>query len=729
LEASQELVSNRELTLRKEISVLSNSCTEIVLSIDDEPADSRTTEHSTALSVGLYAVADQGKIVASVAYMELLSLSDLQSTITVSGVAVPEAILHLSRPGILRDFRVVQVFLNPYLSMDGTDYLIRRAVIRVENWGGTGENERMSDRRAISPLWDRIYRQCIVNYEAQDLPHTWTGTGPRYIVISRSRFDQEVTQLVEWKRIQGYGVDLVTLEDLGFTDPTSEEAMDSTKAYIAHAYFNWEVKPEFVLLVGDISDGDPDGSIWTKKFYNPLWGQGWRYYDQWYAFVDGDDTLPDIMIGRIPDENIERMNYMLAKTVDYEKNPNIDGTWQKNALMTVTHPEPDHPTVQTKEFVSDLLADWGMSVTERFQEQATPAQIIPVINLGLTFYNYRAQHSFPCDWSGTFTADDVAYVNNVRKLGLWTVLGCNTAAFHHSSTTTAELLLRHGYTDPSNPKGAVALIGSQAGTWYEYSNALDKGIYTAFTDMDATLVGEALLLGLLWACDNSAPGDTQDIMMKEFVILGDPSLQVWTDVPSPMVVVLDPQTIPVGQTTDLLVSATYETSEPIGDALVCLSRDSDIYVYGYTDGSGAVTLPLSPTSEGEVNVTVTACNTIPHLGLIDVVGPCPPEEPGILTVEADQAGSVLLSWADVTEGTCGTPVLVDHYEIHRSSNAYFQVGDDTLIGTTPDHEFTDIDALPGDTDCCYYRIVAVSDGGMPSAASATVGAARWQLIE
>jgi len=323
----------------------------------------------------------------------------------------------------------------------------------------------------------------------------------------------------------------------------------------------------------------------------------------------------------------------------------------------------------------------------------------------------------------------VAYVYNVRKLGIWTVLGCNTAAFHLSYPITAELLLRHGYTDPSSPRGAVAFIGSQAGTWYEYSNALDQGIYTAFTEMDASLLGEALLSGLFWACDNSAPGDTQDIMMREFTILGDPSLQVWTGVPSPMVVASDPPTIPVGQATDVSVTVTSQTSEPIGDALVCFSNDSDNYVYGYTDGSGEVSLPLLPTSEGEVDVTVTAYNMIPYFGSIDVVAPCPPEEPTSLAAETDGMGNVFVTWSPVTEGTCGAPVLVDHYEVHRSSCAYFQVGDGTLIGTTPDHEFADLDILPGDTGCCYYRIVAISAGEDVSAPSNIVGAIQGSLFQ
>jgi hypothetical protein len=39
---------------------------------------------------------------------------------------------------------------------------------------------------------------------------------------------------------------------------------------------------------------------------------------------------------------------MFAKSIDYEKNRNREGQWQQNAVMTVTHPDLNHPTVQTK---------------------------------------------------------------------------------------------------------------------------------------------------------------------------------------------------------------------------------------------------------------------------------------------------------------------------------------------------------------------------------------------
>ena len=633
-------------------------------------------------------------------------------------------------PGIWRDLRVVSLSIQPYITAEADFMLARKIVVTIRNEGGTGINEKDHPSAMVSPLWDSLYRKYILNYENLNLEVRNRGTGNRYLVISRSQFDTITPDFMEWKTRQGYGVEVKTIESLGYSGSqiTTSACLNATKNYIETAYTTWPDGLDFVLLIGDIFDENHDGSIWTEKFYNYFYSQGYKFHDQWYSYLEGNDLFPEIFVGRLPDSNTDRMSYLISKTIEYEKNPYINGTWQKNALMTLRsyHYDPDVNThiIATKNYVSDLLSGWGMNVTERFQSQANSSQILPVINQGLTFYNYRGDYCSSTNWNNTFDDGDVQYISNTDKLGIWTVLSCSSANFDYSYASTAELLLRHGYTDPSNPKGAVAFIGSQAYTSYLFNDPLDKGIYLAWADSGATLLGQAFTSGRIYAWNN-ATGLTQskkESGMKEYTILGDPSLQVWTDVPTSISVETDPATVPTGTESNVEITVSTTTSRaPVADALVCLWKDAEVYVYGYTNGSGTVTLPVTPASAGDITLTATGYNRIPFLGSISATASSVPRAPENLSVSISSGTNVSLTWSPVTLDISGSPISIEHYEVYRSTEAYFDTGSLSPIGSSTGSSYTDTGSAGSETVNCYYRIIAVSDGAASSEPSDPAG--------
>jgi hypothetical protein len=709
------------LPFAADATVLASTLGETVLEISIDVENPGLLSESHSAGVGLVAVAHRGQIKASILEVEASNVTSFDQTIAVPSAEVPQTVVQLGRPAIWRDLRVVTLRIAPCWDFATTTLIARRLLVRIESIGGLGINEKTRSVRSVSPMWDNLYRRHVLNYDSMDLPKGERGTGKRYLVISRDRFNSQTPQFVTWKTRQGYRVDIVTLEDLGYTDPTPTACLNATRNYIQNAYNTWPETPEFVLLVGDILGSIPDGSIYTETFYNMLWWEGTRYYDQWYALLEGSDLLPDIMLGRFPDVNTTRLDYELAKTIEYEKYPNIDGTWQKNALMTAKHQyEPNGPTMQTKAYVSDILSGWGMDVTERFQSQATPSQILPVVNQGLTFYNYRGYYCGSTNWYDTFRSSDVQYLTNTDKLGVWTILSCSSAHFDGSSAITAELLLRHDYTNPASPKGAVAFIGSQAYTWYLYNNALDKGIYQAFTNNGASILGDAFVSGKLFAYNTTSHSDTQAVMMREYTILGDPSLQVWTDVPTAMTVTTDPTTIPVGPSTNVDISVTTATRAPIPGALVCLWKGTEVYIYGYTNTAGSITLPVQPTTEGTVKLTVTAYNHVPHLSDIPAAsGSGIPQAP---VIDAQAIGNHLrLTWAPVTQDLEGAPITVDHYNVYRNTVAHYSVSGASFLGSTDSSPYDDYNVVGNPSVNYFYRIVAVSTGGQASPPSDAVG--------
>ncbi len=610
--------------------VLSSSPTSVLLEVSVTVTDRDQLPSQDAVSIGLVAISPQGNVQASLIQAEVSPVQDPKTTITVEPAKLPRASVILGAPAIWRDLRVVDVSVAPCWETSDGAAIAHRLLIEITNLGGVGINEKASPMRPVSPIWDRMYRRHVLNYDSLNLSRLQRGTGKRYIVISRTAFDAQTPQFVEWKTRQGYGVDLVTLESLGHAHhPTSSDAMDAMKDYILDAYNNWPETPEFVLLVGDMDSGNLSGSLWTKTFYNAFYSQGYRPHDQWYAFLEGDDLFADIMVGRFPDWNATRMDYQLAKTIAYEKTPHIESenAWQKRGIMTLD--SSISATINTKNAVSDHLNSWGMNISEFF---SSPWNVTATMSTGFTFYNYRGDYCSSTGWGSTFYDNDVPYVNNQNKPGVFTILSCSSACFDYGYSSTAELLLRHDYSNPSIFKGAVAFVGSQAYTAYQWNNPLDKGFYYAWADSNKAILGEALLSAKIYAWNNSPHGTTgewnrRNCMMKEYTILGDPSLQVWTDVPEEMTVAATPSTVPMNQTTNVTVSVTTPTRGPVAGALVCFRRDPDVFVYGYADASGEVVLAVTPATEGAIDLTATAYNNIP---VLDSITATPGEGPYVV---------------------------------------------------------------------------------------------------
>ena len=65
------------------------------------------------------------------------------------------------------------------------------------------------------------------------------------------------------------------------------------KNYISDAYYNWEIPPEIVGLIGDT------GGNFSLPNYSHSWGGYGGATDFDYTQLDGGDLIPEIFIGRI----------------------------------------------------------------------------------------------------------------------------------------------------------------------------------------------------------------------------------------------------------------------------------------------------------------------------------------------------------------------------------------------------------------------------------------------
>lgn len=318
-------------------------------------------------------------------------------------------------------------------------------------------------------------------------------------------------------------------------------------------------------------------------------------------------------------------------------------------------------------------------------------------------------------------------MTNTNKLGLWTVLSCSSAEFD-GPTTTAEYLLRWDYTEPSNPKGALAFIGSQAYTSYLFNDPLDQGIYLAWTDSGATMPGQALLAGKLyaWATATGLTSGERNSGMNEYTLLGDPSVQMFTDVPTVPTVTLVPNQVPVGTTTNVTVTVS-APSGSVPYALVCLRKSGDLYVWGYTNRLGQLVLAVSPTTAGDIDVTMTAYNVRTYLGTFPATAVSQPASPANVAATSSAMAGITLTWSPVTQDVLGNPITIHHYDVYRHTVAHFTIDGLTPIAAPTGTTYTDPGAAGDPSVNRFYRIVAVSLSQGSSAPSSAVGEFDYQL--
>ena len=137
-------------------------------------------------------------------------------------------------------------------------------------------------------------------------------------------------------------------------------------------------------------------------------------------------------------------------------------------------------------------------------------------------------------------------------------------------------------------------------------------------------LGAAHLISMDHFCPPSAHSDSFEVdvldwCIKEYNLLGEPELPMWTLEMIPMTVDHPGY---VGGATTVDVTVTDPTDGPVEDARVCLQKGDwqtgDIYEIGYTDASGQVGIFVSPSSAGTMDITVWAHNHETYQGTIDV---------------------------------------------------------------------------------------------------------------
>ncbi len=506
----------------------------------------------------------------------------------------PQNLARQTTPFILRDIRGTSVYVYPfrYNAVTNTLRVYQNLTVQLIESDTEVTNPLTHLNSEINREMNGIYKSVFINYDpvAEDLT---IGEMGDILVLCTSRDEVVMEPYVEWKREKGYEVFTQTVATGTNVKTTIQDAYDANNELL------------YVLLVGDWADIKSD----MLSGYAPM--------DPQLGCVVGSDQVADITIGRLSGNSADQIAVQVNKTIQYEKNPEMSGSWYQGALGIGSAEgagigdDGEVDKVHIQNIYDNKLDPFTYEdYFTAYDPGGNATQVSNAVNSGVSIINYCG-HGSQTSWGTTgFSNNNVNALSNGDMLPFIFSVACVNGAFHESGDCFAEAWLKK-----ENGGAVLTLMATINQPWQppmrgqDYFNDILTGgfDYSAYpgqngisTDEQRTTIGAIVFNGLVLMTTESG-GSSDWETAKTWHIFGDPSLQPRTAMPGDISL----------SSNVILAGAPFATSVtgpggPVEGAMVCLSQDGEYYK-AITDASGAVNIDHSLVP-GTAKLVVTAFN-------------------------------------------------------------------------------------------------------------------------
>jgi len=505
--------------------------------------------------------------------------------------------------GTMRGVKVANLAISPvnYNPSTGTIKVYNNIKVEVNFRNSDVAKTEQIRKSTYSPYFESVYQRFFNNKNVIDDHPDLTKYPVKMLILSDRMFESALAPYIEWKTKKGFDV-IVNYTDEGYA------TVAEIKTWVQTHYdagTPTDPAPSFCLFVGDVAQ-IPASQTGVNS------GEA---TDLYYFSQDGD-YFPEIYYGRFSANNLTELQPQIDKTLYHEKYEFADPTYLDDVTLIAGtdgtwNPRVGQPTVQygTQNYfnssygftnVNDYLTSYaGCYDNER---------------ISVSLINYTA-HCGETSWSGpSLTISDVNAMTNTGKYPLAIGNCCQSSKF--GVNCIGEAWVR------AENKGAVAYIGSAPSTlWFEdfywavgafpivgnndgYVPTVGEttlGVYDAMFLSDYVSVDATVFLGNLVVTEVDVQGYPQHsnplYYWEAYNCLGDPSLVPYYTQGETNTVSHLP-TIPLGVTS-------YDiTAEP--GSYAAISKDGILYGAALVDGTGTVSVPITPiVSGGDVDIVVT----------------------------------------------------------------------------------------------------------------------------
>ncbi|MFO8055265.1 MAG: C25 family cysteine peptidase [Bacteroidales bacterium] len=516
----------------------------------------------------------------------------------------PSVIAGTGKPYHFRDFSGVPLQITPmqYNPVSKELRLYTELIIKVTFSGPGQVNEEVS--REFIP----VYQRHFLNF--QSTRYSPLGEKGEMLVFTHPNFDQEIRPFVDWKTKTGIAVEQVRIDTLG-----SGTAQD-IQSYISQYYQNHNLV--YVLLVGDaqfvptnnLSSGDSDNA---------------------YGYLAGNDSYPELFVGRFSAEDNTDVQTMVQRTLMYESGPVNAGSWINKSLglaskegpgdnneMDYEHVRGMHNQLQGYTYTHLLEMYEGSQGGNDAPGDPVSSMVSQGLNQGIGNVLYTG-HGSSSSWiTSGFSSSDVDQLTNTTAWPFILAVACVNGDFA-GNTCFAEHWLRAEHN--GTPTGAIAAFMSTINqSWNPPMRAQDEMVDILVESSPNNIkrtFGGLSVNGCM--AMNDAYGSQGDEITDTWVIFGDPSVMIRTDTSRTLSPAFT-QVIFPGDTA-LTVSSSEE------DARVALSRDGELLDVQYVQ-NGMATLNFSAfTGPDTLTLAMAAYN---HDIFMDTIFVSPADNPYVI---------------------------------------------------------------------------------------------------
>jgi len=345
-----------------------------------------------------------------------------------------------------------------------------------------------------------------------------TARSADYLLICPYAFRTQAYRLAKHRFTNGLNVVVAPLPDIYNEFGYGIVDADTIKQFVGYVFHHWTPpRPRFALLMGE-GTYDPLGHIGSVPSVNLPTKFGISPFviaakDTWYGLVDGDDLLPDVMIGRMSVSSTVFLSNIVSKVIAF------DGATITNTALLVA----DNGDTNNNFFGSSttnifhILFSNGFSITSTMLP-LNPSQARPTIsnNFNRRVVSYVG-HGAVDRWSSVnaWNTLDTAGLNNTFY-PLVAIFSCNNGSFVDRQTNCLSEVMIESY------RGASSVFSPTALSVQQYADLMANGFMNGLAVDKRRYLGDIAYRAYL-SLFNFNPNVSE---LETYQILGDPGLLV-----------------------------------------------------------------------------------------------------------------------------------------------------------------------------------------------------------
>jgi hypothetical protein len=344
-----------------------------------------------------------------------------------------------------------------------------------------------------------------------------------YLLVGPRRFLSEVNPLLSFRRNQGLRSRSVAIEDVYSEFGFGESGPEALREFLSYAYHHWaKPAPRYVLLLGDATYDFKDYlGTGVANQVPPLLVRTtylWTASDPALAAVNGEDSLPDLAIGRLPAASAEELRAMVGKILEFES---VGSILTGPAALVADNPDAAGDfEADAEEIANGVLSSRSPRgiFLGRMGTAATRTAIREAFDEGPSLVSYLGHGGIHL-WA----SENVLDISSVSSLApsarkpLVLTLNCLNGYFHFPYfDSLAEALVK------ADGRGAVAAFSPSGLSLNEPAHLFHKALLAEIHSGRHRRLGDAVLAAQGVYADSGALPE----LLRIYHLLGDPALSL-----------------------------------------------------------------------------------------------------------------------------------------------------------------------------------------------------------